>query len=217
VSYSIKYREAIETLAKPVTAEDGVPAGEIVAGEHRLDIRLPSALREYYLIAGQLERLNCAHNRLYSPRDWFVDAGKLVFMEENQQVVFWGISIGKDPVDDPPVLQGVNVAGQPIEWHPEHGSCSEFLLMMLHWQAVCGGMALTAGADISPMTLTRIRAGFPFVGEMGGMLTFARDGGTACVIGEGEALQLFVGGRAEHDFNLIVAEFAHIGVTLVRA
>ena len=90
------------------------------------------------------------------------------------------------------------------------------LTMMLHWQAVCGGMAFTV-MQTSSRDADAHRAGFPFVGEMGGMLTFARDGGTACVIGEGEALQLFVGGRAEHDFNLIFAVFAHIGVTLVRA
>jgi hypothetical protein len=51
---------------------------------------------------------------------------------------------------------------------------------------------------------------------MGGMLAFARDGGAACVIGEGDALQLFVGGRSDHDFNLIHDEFAHMGVKLER-
>src|SRR5262245_22826141 len=175
MSYSIKYRKTIETLANPVTTEDGLPAAEVVAGEHRLNIRLPSALREYYLICGRLEGLNRVHNRLYPPDGWFLDAGKLVFMEENQLVVFWGIPIGERTVDDPPVLQGVNVTGQPIEWHPEHDSCSEFLLMMLHWQAVCGGMAFTASANISPVTLAGIRTSWSFVGEMGEMLTFARE------------------------------------------
>lgn len=216
MSYSTKYRKAIEILAKPVVAEDGVPSGEIAAGEHRLGIQLPSALREYHMTAGRLDGLNRAHNRLYSPHDWFVDAGNLVFMEENQLVVFWGIPINGDPSDDPPVLQGVNVIDQPVEWHLEHGSCSEFLLMMLHWQAVCGGMAFTGSADISSVTLTHIRASWPFVGEMGGMLVFARDGSAACVIGEGDALQLFVGGRSKQDFNLIYDEFGRIGVKLER-
>jgi hypothetical protein len=214
MSYSIKYRKTIETLANPVATEDGVPAAEVVAGERRLNIRLPSALREYYLICGRLEGLNRAHNRLYPPDGWFVDANKLVFMEENQQVVFWGIPEGT--VDDPPVLQGVNVTDQPMGWYPEHSSCSEFLVMMLHWQAVCGGMAFTAGADISPVTLAGIRSSWSLVGEMGEMLTFAREGGAACIIGEEEALQVFVGGRTEYDFNLIDAEFERIGVKLQR-
>jgi len=216
MSYSTKYRQVIEALAKPLTSEDGVPAAEITAGEHRIGVRLPSALREYYLLAGRLDQLNRAHNRLYSARDWFVDAGKLAFMEENQAVVFWGIPINDNTDEDPPVLQGVNVSDQPIEWHPEHGRCSEFLVLMLHWQACCGGMSFTGGADISSLALRRIRAEWRFVGEMGGMLVFARDGVAICVIGEGEALQLIAGGSTEHDFNLVRTELARIDVKLDR-
>jgi hypothetical protein len=217
VSYSTKYRQVIEALAKPLTSEDGVPAAEISAGEHRIGVRLPSALREYYLLAGRLDQLNHAHNRLYSACDWCVDAGKLAFMEENQAVVFWGIPINDNTDEDPPVLQGVNVSDQPIGWYPEHGCCSEFLLMMLHWQAVCGGMQFTGGADISSATLRRIQAKWRFVGEIGEMLAFGRDAGAICVIGEGEALQLCAGGHTEHDFDLIRAELAQIGVKLERA
>jgi hypothetical protein len=216
VGDSIKYRQVIESLAKSLTSEDGVPAAEITAGEHRLGVRLPRALREYYLIAGRLDQLNRAHNRLYSAQDWFVDAGKLAFMEENQRVVFWGIPINGKTDDDPPVLQGVNISDQPIEWHPEHGCCSEFLVMMLHWQAVCGGMPFIGAADISSAALGRIRADWRFVGQMGELLAFARDGGAACVIGEGEALQLFAGSRTEVAFNLMSAEMAQIDVRLVR-
>jgi hypothetical protein len=66
------------------------------------------------------------------------------------------------------------------------------------------------------MALTRIQVSWPFIGEMGGMLVFARDGGAACVIGEGDTLQLFVGGRSEHDFSLIYDEFGRMGVKLER-
>jgi hypothetical protein len=124
----------------------------------------PRVLREYYGIAGRLD-LNRAHNQLYTPHKWFVDAGKFVFMEENQEVVYWGIPISAEVGDDPPVSQGVNVVDQPIDWHPEHGACSEFLLVMLHWQAVCGGMRFTGSADISPKALILIRATWSLVGE----------------------------------------------------
>jgi len=214
VSYTIKYQQVIEALARPLSFEDGTAAPEIAAGEHRLGIRLPSALREYYLIAGQFDQLNRAHNQLYPPSDWFADAGKLVFMEENQAVVFWGIPTADETDDNPPVLQGVNISNQRIDWYEEHGCCSEFLRLMLHWQACCGGMSFTGGADISSMALRRIQAEWPFVGEMGGMLVFARNGAAICVIGEGEALQLFAGGRTEHDFNLVRAEFARLDVKL---
>jgi hypothetical protein len=216
VTYLIKYQRAIKALARSVTSEDGVPAAEIAAGEQRLGIRVPSALRDYYLIAGRFDQLNCSHNQLYAPSDWFADGGNLAFMEESQAVVFWGIPTSDESDDDPQVLQGVNVSNQPIEWHPEHGCCSEFLLLMLHWQACCGGMSFTGGADISSLALRRIRAEWRFVGEMGGMLVFARDGIAICVIGDGEALQLFAGGRTEKDFNLVRTELARIDVKLDR-
>ena len=62
VRYSTRYQQVIEALARPLTFQDGVPEAEIAAGEQRLGFRLPSALREYYLIAGRFDQLNCAHN-----------------------------------------------------------------------------------------------------------------------------------------------------------
>jgi hypothetical protein len=120
MNYLLRYRQAIEVLDRPLTSEDGLPDRDIVMGEQRLGVRLPRALREYYGIAGRLD-LNRAHNQLYTPHEWFVDAGKFVFMEENQEVVYWGIPISEEVGDDPPVSQGVNVVDQPIDWHPEHG------------------------------------------------------------------------------------------------
>jgi hypothetical protein len=215
MSYLLRYRQAIEVLDRPLISEDGLPDREIVMGEQRLGVRLPRALREYYGIAGRLDHLNRAHNRLYAPHEWFVDAGELVFMEENQVVVYWGIPISDWLGDDPPVLQGVNVIDQPIDWHPEHGACSEFLLVMLHWQAVCGGMKFTGSADISPEALTLIRAIWSLVGEVSELWAFASDGKAACVIREGETRQLFVGARTQQDFSAISAELAGMDIKLV--
>lgn len=214
MSYSTRYGQAIRTLARPLTSEDGAPVEEIAAGELRLGTRLPMALREYYLVAGRFDQLNRAHNQLYLPHDWFIDAGNLVFMAENQEVAYWSVPVSEDPEDDPAVLQGVNTCGQPIEWYSEDGPCSDFLLVMLHWQAVCGGMPATGGADIPSATLPRIRANWRAVGEMGGVLAFARDGASICVGGEGDTLQLFAGGRTEQDFNSIAAELARLDVRL---
>jgi len=215
MSYSFRYRQAIEVLDRPLTSADGLPDKEIVTGEQRLGVRLPRALREFYGIAGRLDHLNRAHNRLYTPHEWFVDAGKLVFMEENQAVVYWGVPISEEPGDDPSVLQGVNVVNQPIDWHPEHGACSEFLLVMLHWQAVCGAMNFTGSSDISPKALPLIRAMWSLVGEVSELWAFARDGKAACVIGEGEMRQLFVGARTQQDFNAINAELAGMDIKLM--
>lgn len=56
---------------------------------------------------------------------------KLVFMEENQCVVFWGIAKADLGEADPVVWQGVN--GEPIEWYAEDHRLSRFLMAMWKW------------------------------------------------------------------------------------
>lgn len=211
MSHAKRYQDAIAALARPLAPEDGEPAESIEAAEARLGIRLPAALRDYYLVAGRFDPLNQAHNRLFPPGDWFVDAGRLVFMEENQAVVFWGVV---PDGDDPPVWQGVNLTDQPIEWHEEVERCSEFLVVMLHWQAVCGGLEFAGIADITQEQAGRIRAAWRFIGKSGDLEAFGGEGRAACIIGGDDSPQLYVGGRTEEDFEAIEAELEGIGVGL---
>jgi hypothetical protein len=69
-----------------------------------------------------------------------------VFLEENQCVVFWGVEVGTVPEDDPPVYQAEYVRGRPTEWYLEHKRCSEFLIVMLHLQAVWAGYDFLGGS-----------------------------------------------------------------------
>ena len=131
MNYSLRYRQGIEVLDRPLTSEDGLPDREIVTGEQRLGVRLPRALREFYGIAGRLDHLNRAHNRLYTPHEWFVDAGKFVFMEENQAVVHWGVPLQKKRAD-PGVWQRVN--GEKPKWYSEDMPFSRFIVKNLAWQ-----------------------------------------------------------------------------------
>ncbi len=64
------------------------------------------ALRDDYLCAGRERRFNHVFNRLLPPQEWFIDQGQLVFMEVNQSVVFWGIALEAEMIDDPPIFQG---------------------------------------------------------------------------------------------------------------
>ena len=117
---------------------------------------------------GETARFNRIFNRLYAPHEWFVDAGKLVFMEENQAVVVWGTTASPEPEDDPPVYQGVK--GQPIEWYVEHEHLPVFLVVMLHWQGAFGGAMRRCGtAVVHPNLLGRLDRDWPFVGEVNQM------------------------------------------------
>ena len=214
MTHAARYQDAVEALARPLTRKDGVPARAIAGGERRLAVKLPAALREYYLAVGQFDQLNRPHNRLYRPDEWFVGAGKLAFMEENQVVVFWAVEAGDPPADDPPVFQGVNVRHKPIAWYREHERCSEFLVVMLYWQAVNGGLDYVGLTDISSKQLAKFRAGWQTIGRVGQLVAFGGEGRAACVVGEGKELQLFVGTRTHDDFKDITAELGRSGFDL---
>jgi hypothetical protein len=162
----------LAVLVRPLTSEDGESEARISDGEPRLRLRLPAVLREYYVVAGRFDRFNRAHNKLLRPDEWSVDGGKLVFLEENQCVVFWGVEAGTSPSDDPPVYQGQKVRGRPTDWYLEHERCSEFLLVMLHLQAVWGGYEFLGGSDIASEALEKFLTGWTPVGSVNELLAF---------------------------------------------
>jgi len=144
--------------------------------EQALAISIPDALQSYFLVAGRETRLNQAHNHLLAPAAWFIDSRHLVFLEENQAVVFWGVPIEPNE-EDPSVAQAVN--GVRIDWNLEHHSCCEFLSVMLHWQAVMGAFGRTWSAVVGADFLDAL-ADWTLVGEVNGMHAFNRGGVALC-------------------------------------
>jgi hypothetical protein len=175
---------------------------------------LPAVLRAYYSLVGRFDRFNRAHNRLLRPEDWYVDGGKLVFLEENQCVVYWGVDASGTPKDDPPVYQGLNIRGQATEWSLEHETCSEFLLVTLHLQAVWGGYEFLGGSEITPEAMERFLTGWAPAGRVKELVAFHREGGAACVLEGKDSTQLYVGGRTEPDLEAIEAELEAVGLKL---
>jgi len=214
VSFVERLKSTFATLIRPLTSEDGQPEASISLAEARLGLRLPAVLREYYLRAGRFDRFNRAHNQLLRPEEWSVDRGKLVFLEENQCVVFWGVDAGSVPEDDPPVYQAENVRGRPTEWYLEHKRCSEFLIVMLHLQAVWAGYDFLGGSSITSEALTKFLIGWTPAGSVNELLAFNRQGAAACVLESKDSSQLYVGGRTERDFELIETELKAVGVEL---
>jgi hypothetical protein len=157
----------------------GVGAGQLDAAERRLGLKLPRALRTYYLKTGATRALHQRHNRLLSPRQLRVADDHLVFYEENQNVVEWGIRVRDLKRADPPVRQGQQ-HDDHWHWYPEFKSVSEFALAQGAWQAVMGGMryvANRAGTKRPPKSL-----GAP-VFENAGMKAWLIPGGVAVLAG----------------------------------
>jgi hypothetical protein len=106
--FADSYRATFATLGVQLISEDGCLNADIEGAESRLAIRLPGSLKEYYLVAGREKRINQFHNRLLPPEKLFLDAGRVVFMEENQRVVFWAVPAIQGMKSDAAVFQGVN-------------------------------------------------------------------------------------------------------------
>jgi hypothetical protein len=129
--FKVYYRQRFqEIFGAALQASDGL--GEDCVREQLalLELRLPQALVDYYVIAGQ-HYINEAHNKLWPIEEvkWMGD--KLVFMEENQLVVFWGIDRTDLNKPDPIVWQGTN--GDAIDWYEEKYTLSQFLMEMWKW------------------------------------------------------------------------------------
>ena len=179
IDYKQFYRDIYSAFRSPLNERSGVAASSLDAAALRLGIAIPTALRDFYLIAGRERWFNLAHNRLIAPKEWVIDKQRLIFLVENQAVVYWGVSLRSASNDDPPVSQGVN--DDPIEWNPEHRRCSVFIAVMLCWQAVSGGMKFMNLVEPNAGTRKRLDKNWTFVGEVNNMRAYHRDGQVVCL------------------------------------
>ena len=126
------YARILRTLiGRPLITRDGVAEQRLKQAEKRLGIALPAAMRDYYVVAGAAIE-NREHNQLYTPEELVVEEGRLLFMEENQAVVHWGVPLRSKRRADPEVWQRVN--GDKAEWYSEHMAFSVFIVKNLAWQ-----------------------------------------------------------------------------------
>lgn len=123
-------KQIINGWWKPLN-EDGVSDAELEVAEARLGIRLPEAVREWYLMAGKRTDLINVQDHILSPNVLRIEEGSfLVFCLENQNVVQYGISLSTISLADPPVLV---TAGNFATDAKEAGSFSRIILNMLAW------------------------------------------------------------------------------------
>jgi hypothetical protein len=193
-----------------VSPSHGYPPATIQAAETRLGVKLPRPLRDYYLSVGR-HKLNQAHNRLLPPPHLHVSRGRLVFMEENQGVYYWGVR-SRSEAADPVVLQTTD----PDEdgWTPV-SRCSRFLTAMLCWQAVNLGLPYIGYSDWHEQAAPgRLFPKRYRVGRFGSMTAYVRNGQVVCVEEADESAIVFIGARTRRAFQALVAE---VGITIHRA
>jgi len=142
------YREIAQNLYPPFKPEDGVSIEEVKLAEKSYGFRLPKILREFYLLVGNHQAINNSLNRLLSVDCLEIEDNKLLFYEDNQRSCYWAIDLSDTKENNPPVWVGQSIVGQEeLEWYLEAENLLDFLLIMLCWQSVMGGLAFTGLAE----------------------------------------------------------------------
>ena len=211
-SFRARYRKTLGLLNIKPSARDGFSSEQLSKAEKRLGIKVPSSLREYYLLCGK-HKINQTHNRLLAPADLFVVGKRLVFMEENQNVVYWGVSC-KSADGDPSVVQAIDL-DDDVPWNNERTRCSTFLCVMLCIQASDDpfgpvGISKPVAADV----IRRAAKHWTFIGRVSELSAYAVDGLALCVTSEGKMATIQVGGATEQDLLDFEARFG-IGLDVV--
>jgi hypothetical protein len=132
--FSMKY------LGRNVATEDGTEEARIAEAENALQLRLPVALRQYYRLLGQADALNTIHNFFHHVEDLRIEDGCLIFMDENQSAVSWGVRLSDMHEEDPIVWQRNNT--RLVEWYSEEKPFSALMESMFDWyqkEGLCGG------------------------------------------------------------------------------
>lgn len=207
VDWRLLYRRAFENLGHRLTNREGVSDRAIKSAENRLGVAVPRSLADYFALAGRETRFNCCFNRLLPTEEWFVAGHRLVFMEENQAVVYWGVPAECQRLDDPPVWQGVN--GETIKWYRESDNCSVFLTVMLQWHGAFGGGLPEASTAFAPLSMRKaLCADWKFVGEVNRMQAFTKPGKAICHLKWNDGWRVFAGATTKKKMEEIADEFS---------
>jgi hypothetical protein len=206
------YQEAVTRLVHPITDTDGVAEQRLNRVEDKLGFCLPGVLHKFYRLSGNLDEINKAHNRLVSPEGLKIQRNRsrrqkaLLFYEENQNVVFWGIRFKDMGRENPPVYQAINRRDEELVWAREFDFLSDFLLLTFYFQAVMGGLPHSGCVTkIDQETALKVRSNWPTVASAEDIELFSRDEQVLCILGN----DLHVAGRTRHT---VVAAAELLGV-----
>ena len=180
-TFQHQYRQLFARVGRPLRKQDRTLEPSIAAAEKKLGLRLPLALRDYYIIAGRERRLNRAFNELASPKDWELHEGKLMFFAENLGVAYWGVSATSRQAVDPRVFVIYVVSGALDSWRLECQRCSTFLqFMVLMHASFGGGLEHTASAEVKKRLVETLDKEWRFAGEVKKMRAYSREGQVIC-------------------------------------
>ncbi len=131
----------------PENENFGYAESELKELEMRLNISLPQKFKSYYQTLGLNKRINNSHNRLLKPATevGFSNDRYLVFYEENQVAVYWGIKEEDLILENPPVYGNYGTNENP-DWQIEGKTIEDFFLLMAIYNGTLGGLKYNANS-----------------------------------------------------------------------
>ena len=127
-------KTAEELLGRSLTKSDGMSTLEIKKIEDSLGLKLPTVLKDFYLLVGNLEIFMSSFDDFSKPRiknDW------LVFLDENQGVCCWGVN--HQDTENDLVFQCTNIESANPEWYSAEVTLTDFLIIIMYLQCAYGG------------------------------------------------------------------------------
>ena len=175
-----KIREIAENLlGRHLTEKDGMNISEIETAEKSLGTQLPSALRDFHLLVGNLDMFISSFEQFVEP---YIKDEMLVFLEENQGVCYWGVNIQHS--ENETVFICSDIEADRTEWYSEKVSLTDFLTILMYYQCAQGGYGHGSAVYESDFDskenyiqfLTNITAKYEKVVEHNGLVIYQNGG-----------------------------------------
>ena len=132
MNYQQYFKQQFASITqKDIEPQDGYSITELHAIGNVFS-SFPIALQEYYHLVGK-HPINKEHNRILAPNEMYYIEDYLVFAEENENVVVWGILKSDLQIEDPMVYQGQEYNGK-YSWYSEDSTFSRFIIQMFKCQ-----------------------------------------------------------------------------------
>jgi hypothetical protein len=201
-SFKKYYRSIFETFGYSLSKHTSMSSKVLTDTEKRLGIKIPKALRDYYLVAGNVKRFDHSHNHFLHPSEWEVDKQKLIFLIQKTGDPIWGVSLRNPTSVDPLISEGTK--GNSISWSSRRWKCSIFISRMLHLQAVCGASTHSANVDLqNELNYSFEEEGWSNIGNIYGIYFYSRPNQVVCLVTNDSGM---VGAKTYRDFKTIINE-----------
>lgn len=140
---NVNLQEVAESLlGRKVTKKDGIRLSEIESIEKLLGVKIPSILKDFYLLVGNVEMFMSSFEQFIEP---YLKDGMLIFLEENQGCCYWAVNT--ENTDNPNVFMCTHLESENPQWVEEKVSLLPFILILLYYQCAQGGYKYSATID----------------------------------------------------------------------